>query len=60
MISLTFDGLKHEWIIRFHLDEICTQTIRTADTWLMKKYVQDFAILEKGLSDGKKYYTVPQ
>lgn len=60
MVTVHYSNVTQEWIIKYHLEDTCTQTIRTKDHWAMQKYLNEFLTLEKGVANGKKYYTVPQ
>lgn len=58
MVCLTFDSLTHEWLIRYQIDGVAQQSVRTGDNALMRTMVNEFAALEKGLALGKSYYVV--
>lgn len=58
MVTIRYSALTQEWIVQYALDDICTQTVRVADHWAFLKEVERFCALEKGVANGKTFYTI--
>lgn len=58
MVSITYSSLTQEWVVKYHLEDICTQTVKVADHWAFLKEVEKFCAMEKGVANGKTFQCI--
>ncbi len=53
MITITYTGLTHEWVVRYVLEGTIVQTVRVPNYETCLKEVARFCLHEKGVAHGK-------